>query len=232
MNYITLNGVKSNTITGLLIQSLPSISKPLVRTEVEEIDGRDGDIITKLGYAAYDKEISVGLYGSYSINRVVAYFDSEGTVIFSNEADKYYKYTIIEQIDFERLLRFRTATVTFHVQPFKYSAVQKPISATAGATSLTIINTGNVYALPHLSLTGSGNIALSVNGSQILSIVLGSNENIVIDAEEMEAYSGGILKNRQVTGNYDNFRLNAGANLIEWAGNVTELEISNYSRWI
>ena len=95
MNYVILNGVKSNTVKGLLIQSLPSISKPLIRTQIEEIDGRDGDIITKLGYSAYDKEMSIGLFGDFDIDEVIQYFDSEGTVIFSNEPDKFYNYQII-----------------------------------------------------------------------------------------------------------------------------------------
>jgi predicted phage tail component-like protein len=128
MNYIELNGVRSNSITGLLIQSLPPISKPLIRTQVEEIDGRDGDIITKLGYSAYDKEIEIGLRGNFDVDDVIAYFDSEGIVTFSNEPDKYYHYQIIEQIDFERLVRFRTAKVTFHVQPFKYSLSETPVT--------------------------------------------------------------------------------------------------------
>jgi predicted phage tail component-like protein len=123
MNYCILNGKKSTLIKGLMIQSLPPISKPLMRSRKEEIDGRDGDIITKLGYSAYDKQMSIGLFGDFDIDEVIQFFDSEGTVIFSNEPDKFYKYTIINQIDFERLIRFRTATVTFHVQPFKYSAV-------------------------------------------------------------------------------------------------------------
>ena len=123
MNYCILNGIKSTLIKGLLIQSLPPITKPMMRTSVEEIDGRDGDIVSKLGYSAYDKEMSIGLFGDYDIDQVIKYFNSEGTVIFSNEPDKFYNYEIIDQIDFERLIRFKTATVTFHVQPFKYSAV-------------------------------------------------------------------------------------------------------------
>lgn len=123
MNYCILNGKKSTLIKGLMIQSLPSISKPLMRTSIERIDGRDGDIVTELGYSAYDKTMSIGLFGDYDIDEIIRYFDSEGTVIFSNEPDKFYRYKVINQIDFERLIRFRTATVTFHVQPFKYSAV-------------------------------------------------------------------------------------------------------------
>ena len=128
MGYVILNGVKNTMIKGLLVQSLPPISKPLMRTSVEEIDGRDGDVVTQLGYSAYDKEVSVGLFGDYDIDEVIGFFNSEGTVIFSNEPDKFYYYKILQQIDFERLLRFRTATVRFHVQPFKFSAVDDNFS--------------------------------------------------------------------------------------------------------
>lgn len=144
-NTITLNGIESSEIPGLLIQTLPPISKPLMRTEIEEIDGRDGDIITPLGFSAYDKEITIGLYGEFDTDEVIQYFTSQGTVIFSNEPEKYYNYQIIQQIDFERLLRYRTATVTFHVQPFKYSTEEKAkniSTATSGeATSLILANT-------------------------------------------------------------------------------------------
>ena len=57
MDYVVLNGVKSTDITGLLIQKLPPVVKPLIRTQIEEIDGRDGDIVTKLGYSAYNRKI-------------------------------------------------------------------------------------------------------------------------------------------------------------------------------
>ena len=123
-NTITLNGIESSTIPGLLIQSLPAISKPLMRTEVETIDGRDGDITTDLGFSAYDKQISIGLFGDFDIDQIIAYFNSKGTVIFSNEPEKFYNYQIVDQIDFERLVRYRTATVTMHCQPFKYSTTE------------------------------------------------------------------------------------------------------------
>ena len=61
-DYIIINGISSQTVSGLLIQNLPPISKPRQRVEVEEIDGRDGDIVTYLGYGAYDKEFKIGLF--------------------------------------------------------------------------------------------------------------------------------------------------------------------------
>ena len=54
MNYVIQNGKDSREIRGLLISELPAISKPAVRTDITEIDGRDGDIVSVLGYSAYD----------------------------------------------------------------------------------------------------------------------------------------------------------------------------------
>lgn len=125
INYIELNGEKSTSVKGLIIQSLPPITKPKMRTSIETIDGRDGDVVTRLGYSAYDKEVCIGLHGDFDIDDAIAFFDSEGEVVFSNEPDKYYRYQILDQIDFERLIRFRTAKVKMHVQPFKYDAVDR-----------------------------------------------------------------------------------------------------------
>jgi phage-related protein len=231
-NYIILNGTNSNTITGLLISTLPPITKPKQRTQTEEIDGRDGDIVTKLGYSAYDKEFEIGLYGSYDINEVISFFNSEGTVVFSNESDKYYKYQIIDQIDYEKLIRFKTATVTMHMQPFKYPTTESTITI-SGETTVT--NTGNTYATPVLNITGSGTIEVTLNGIDIFSIDLGENSTqITIDITNMEAYNPDTtaLMNRQVTGDYSLFKILSGSNTVELSGSVTSATISNYTRWL
>ena len=165
MNYIILNGRNSSSIGGLLIQSLPPISKPLMRTLVEEIDGRDGDIITKLGYSAYDKEITIGLYGEYDVDEVIAFFDTEGDVVFSNEPDKVYKYSVIDQIDFERLIRFKTATVTFHTQPYKTEYGEEPVDETPDVQTGSIIDLGQIDGLyPITSLVANIEASQNLNG--------------------------------------------------------------------
>lgn len=237
-NYIILNNQNSNEITGLLIQTLSPISQPKIRTNIEEIDGRDGDIITKLGYSAYNKEITIGLYGDYDVDQVIAYFtnNQSGQVTFSNEIDKYYNYEILEQIDFERLIRYKTATVTFHIQPFKYSNVESLKSfAITSQTSINIRNTGNYVSKPLITITGTGTINLSLNNEQLFVIDLGeTSTQIALDIANMNAYNptNNVFMNRSVTGNYDNFVLNVGLNTISWTGTITQITINNYSRWI
>lgn len=230
INYIELNGEKSTSVKGLIIQSLPPISKPKIRTSIEEIDGRDGDIVTKLGYAAYDKEVSIGLHGDFDIDDAIAFFDSEGEVVFGNERDKYYRYQILDQIDFERLIRFRTAKVKLHVQPFKYDAVDRVFEA-VGQKSVTLRNRGNIASRPTVTVYGSGTVSLSVNAVTVLTMAI-TDSYITIDAEEMNAYHGDALVNRNVTGDYADLRLNVGENTISCSGNVTEIKVEDYSRWV
>ena len=235
MLYLSLNGTYSDSITGLVISELPPVSKPMIRTQVEEIDGRDGDIITKLGYSAYDKTVRIGLMDADKIDDVISFFDSSGEVIFSNEPDKYYRYEIFNQIDFAQLLEIRTADVVFHVQPFKYSATETDIEESYGGAdpkTLSVTNSGNINAKPKITITGSGTIDLSLNGNQIFSIDMSGISTISIDAETMEATGGGVLRNRLVTGDYDAFVLQPGSNTLTWTGSITDIALTRYSRWL
>ena len=146
-NYVIINGTNSLTIPGLAIRELPAISKTLMRNQKEEIDGRDGDIITELGYSAYDKTMTIGLYGTYDINQIIAFFNQKGTIVFSDEDDKYYNFTILEKIDYDKLVKFRTATIRIHCQPFKYPLTETPVEieaeyVTATGEDITLNNTG------------------------------------------------------------------------------------------
>lgn len=187
--YIILNGTDSRSISGLLISSLPPISKPQVRTQIETVDGRDGDIVTPLGFSAYDKVINIGLTYNYDVDEIIEFFNSEGIVTFSNEPDKYYRYAIYEQIDFEKLIRFKTAEVVLHVQPFKFSTTEEPeLFDVVSGQAIAVTNEGNTDSRPNLTIIGSGDIDVSLNGSQILSLELADNQAVIIDSEDMNAY--------------------------------------------
>ena len=146
MNTIFWKGVLSTTIDGLIISELPPISKPPLRVKETTIDGRDGSIIEELGYEPYNKPVTIGLRGNFDINKVIKYFTGNGEIIFSNEPDKVYTANVISQIDYNRLLRFRTAVVEFRVQPYKYKhleAYKEAQTATASGTSIVVTDGAN-----------------------------------------------------------------------------------------
>ena len=211
---------------------MPPITKPLMRTSIEQIDGRDGDVITRLGYSAYDKKMKIGLFGDYDIDDIIPFFNSSGTVTFSNEPEKYYVYDILDAIDYERLVRFRTAEIMYHVQPFKYSNIEKMKVFSNPASDITIRNNGNYVSKPIIHIKGTGTINLSLNGVQLFRIDLSTTNSITIDTERLEAYNDDVLMNRYVVGNYDKFVLKVGANSVSWDGQLTYIAFEKLSRWI
>lgn len=131
MNYLIWKGKDSRNIKGLVICELPPITKPQMRIAETTINGKDGSMIEELGYASYDKTLSIGLTRDANIDEVMQYFTGDGEVVFSNEADKYYRGVIVKQIDYARLVRFRKANVVFRVQPFKYEYKEEVLTVTS-----------------------------------------------------------------------------------------------------
>ena len=198
-NYVIINGVNSLTKNGLAIRDLPPITKTMMRTLREEIDGRDGDIITELGYSAYDKSMTIGLFGTgYDIDDIIAFFNQSGTIVFSNEPDKFYNFKIIDQIDYNKLLKFKEATIRFHCQPFKYPLNETPLVeeyeyVEATGTNVTIDNTAEaifnkIDLLGNTSQNGtptpsspipinvvSGDNTIDICGKNLLDIPDGTN---------------------------------------------------------
>lgn len=229
-NYIVLNGQNSNEITGLLIQSLPPISQPKIRTNIEEIDGRDGDIITKLGYSAYNKEISIGLYGNYDVDDIIKYFtdNQSGKVTFSDEPDKYYNYEILEQIDFERLIRYRTATVKLHCQPFKYSTTEEKIQINAtevsgSGSNITLENTEDGTIFTSLQINGDTSQDGTPTPSSPVPINVVSGDN-TINIVGKNSFKPSNTKSNGITTTYDKF----GTGTINGTASNNWADISDY----
>lgn len=215
-NYVIINGVNSLTIQGLAINILPSITKAPIRTINETIDGRDGDITTFLGYGAYDKTIEIGLFGNFNVDKVIQYFNTKGTIVFSDENDKVYNFEINDQIDFAKLIKFRTATINIHCQPFKYPLTETPIEQSveyvnASGTDLTLNNTDE---MPFAQFDLKGNTSQSgtptptnpidvdvVSGDNTIKII---GENILPQDKYVASTSvNGIIYTNNGDGTFD-----------------------------
>ena len=235
--YVVINGKSSRDVIGLLITSLPPIVKPPMRAQAEEIDGRDGDIITELGFSAYDTPLGIALHGDFDVDDVIDFFNQSGKITFSNEPDKFYYFKLLEGIEFEKLIRYKTAKLKLHCQPFKYSVSEAEkvfdFSSSGSTGELAIRNVGNYYAKPTIKLTGSGNINLSLNGAEVLLVDMSSDGVIILNTDDLNAYNpDGILKNRKTTGNLEHLYFKTGKNVLSFTGNITQISIANYSRWI
>ena len=231
MNYLIWKGKDSRNIKGLVISELPPISKPNMRVAETAIDGVDGSIIEELGYESYDKQLIIGITQNADINAIIEYFTGEGEVVFSNESDKYYKAKIFSRIDFARLGRFKTATVTFRVQPFKYEYLEEATILEDGMTEIIINNIGNYQSRPIIEIKGTGEVTFTVNGNTLFRYTFPEGEDtVIIDSQKQDAYMGTNLKNRNMVGEFPIFGI--GENIITWDGAVTGITISAKSRWL
>ncbi len=231
MNYIIWNDIDSRDISGLLICELPPITKPQMRVKETMVDGVDGSIIEELGYESYDKSVVVGLKIGADVDEIVEYFTGNGEIVFSNEPNKYYRATIIKSIDYERLLRYRKAKITFRVQPFKYDCTEAEKHATSESERMVIENIGNHTAKPLITIKGEGTVELILNGAVVCQYTFPDGEDtVVLDSEKQDAYLSNSLKNRNMTGDFP--ILKKGTNVITWSGMVERISAKRYSRWL
>lgn len=231
MAYFIWKNINSNDIKGLIVTALPPITKPRMRTQVLTLDGRDGSIITPLGFEAYKKKIKIGLTKGYDIDNLIAWLTGASTLILSTEPDKYYNAQIIESIDFEKLLKYKTAEITLEVQPFKFSTTERQKTFnTTGLQQIKVVNSGNYTAKPTMTIHGSGTINFYVNGEQQFTLELQENDSVTLDSANQEAYDVNGLRNRIMDGNF--IVLETGTNTLTWTGTITEIEIEKFSRWL
>lgn len=206
----------------IIIESLPSITRAPKRYISREIDGIDGSKNEFLGYGAYEKIVKIGLKNSHNLDDLSNWLDGKGRLILSNEPSKYYNAEVLEQIDFEKALRFRKAEIKFLVQPFKH------LSSEAITQNLTVLNQGYIDSKPKMTIYGNGIVNLYINGVSVCTLNI--TDYIALDSEELDATRNGILANRNMTGEFPKFK--PGINVISFTGNVIKIETLVRSRWI
>lgn len=223
MSYFIFKDISSENFPNLIVENLPPVTSPPQRFEILEVDGSSKVIISELGYKAYEKVINLG-FRNHDTREVENWLKGKGRLILSNELDKYYDAFVLEQIDYERILRFKKATVTFLVQPYKYATGEEE------TTSRTLINQGNEECLPLMTIYGSGSVGVLVNGVKQCDITI--DGYVTLDGEEEEAYKDNLdnRRNRVMIGKFPTFK--PGENTLTFTGNVTNVKTLVRSRWL
>ena len=167
--------------------------------------------------------------GSENLDEILAWLNGAGDLILCTEPDKVLRASIYNKISVaDMIYLYNSFLLQFRVQPFKYS-----VNAAGDALELTapttIRNSGTVYSEPLITVYGSGDITLSINGNSYP--LRNVQESITIDSEMMEVFKGNANQNGKY-GGVEFPRFEVGKNEIRWTGNVSKIKVQPRWRWL
>ena len=227
--WFAFNGIDSREM-GVIETAMPETVRAERRIESITVAGRNGSLHTDEGvYESYDRTMECALIKRARLDEITAWLVGSGEMTFSTEPDKVYRVTIANKISIAQMMRvFQKFQVILDTQPFKYS-----VNAAGDALELTapttIRNSGTVYSEPLITVYGSGDITLTINGADFP--LYGVQESITIDSEMMEVFKGNTNQNGKY-GGAEFPRFEVGKNEIRWTGNVSKIKIQPRWRWL
>jgi len=217
---------------GILVTELPPIIK--VNRDINKvfIPGRNGFLTEDFGtYGSVIKSCECTLLDIALVDRVLAWLDRSGEVIFSNQPDRKYQASIMNQIPFSRIIRqWYKFVVVFDCQPFAKMLDNSKITLIPQETMYgdgTIYGRGTHESDPVIKVYGDGTIYLTVNG--VLITLTNVSEYVTIDSDIMDCFKDNILKNSDMSGDFP--KLTVDVNTISWIGSVSKIEITPNWRW-
>lgn len=215
---------------GILIAGMPEIIKPTRRVREVMISGRNGGLSVDEGcYDGYTLSVECGKRGREGLEAMAAWLDGSGELILSTEPNRVYRARVSNSIAIADVVYlYNSFLVQFSVFPFKYSvnAFGEGLILTQGGK---VYNHGTIYSEPTMTVYGTGDMSLTVNGEVFpLTGVMGS---VTIDSERMEVYKGQENCNNKY-GAMGFPRFQVGENRIDWYGSVTRVEVTPKWRWL
>ena len=229
-NWIIFKGFNTKGI--FLIEDVPVVPSAELKQEFIEIDGRHGFLTNSQDvYSPIEISIELKLYNKSDIQKIRNIFRGSGNLILSNQENRYYKATAINQIEFERVVgQKHSVIITFKLQPHSYELEDNTIELMDTSTPYTLTNNTNATAQPEIIIYGTGT-AILIIGDETVNIK-NINNHIILDYELQEAYriTNGSPSNANIDVNCDYNEIQIGDTLIEWSGSgITGIKIN--PRW-
>lgn len=228
--YFVWKGIDSRHMR-LWVAQYPALTRGAERVNQVTIPGRSGVLTLLEGAAVYDPiqlVIRVQAPARSNFDVLSDWLSGSGELILGLQSDRLYTGRIINEVAFNKVSNdIKEASVSFLCDPFKQ---QYPKEAAIELTSAgTIYNPGNVDALPIIKVSGSGDVALTVNSSTIT--LTGMTAAIVLNSSARIATNNAGTANRlsKTSGDFPVFV--PGNNTISWTGTVTKLTINPEWRW-
>ncbi|WP_002145576.1 hypothetical protein [Bacillus cereus] len=207
----------------------PNIPTAKEKVEFIDVPGREnGSLTKKNGYEDVTFKITFNLLEDYNIKpllrRIKAWLLNAKILSFTDD----YVYRKIKSVEIgdidNEIEEYGKFEVTFKANPYEY-AIEQPITIT---NPVTIMNQGTLHSLPKLTIYGTGNITIQING--ISFQVKGVNPFVIVDSDLMECYYNTTPMNDKMVGKFPIFKNDE--NTISWTGSVSKIDIETRWRYI
>lgn len=210
---------------GIIIEKTPIPNKPKHSYNQYTIPGRNG-------YLAIDNKTYEPLLlslechldtNNVNMNELRAWLDGYGELQIDDE--RVYTGYITNAISFEKITHFRKFIIQFTLQPLAKAVELTEVNALQLETLVADTYT-NTY--PTITITGTGDISLSINGTQFT--IYDANGTYILDCEAKVITKGGINQSMNMSGNFP--YIVDGDNSIVKSGTITALTIEYYKTFI
>lgn len=233
MGTFTFNGVSSTT-HGLRVTSDYVINSTGNDVETVAVPGRDGDLLISRNRL---KSVTIELPCTVLSNRKLTDAGSEISnwlnvdgykdFTLSWDPDFIYRSAFIETFEIASLMRqFGKVKLNFLTYPVKFYKQGRTTQTLSNGA--TVNGIGNVNAKPIITLVGSGDCTLTINGRK--TKLRAVQNTITLDMQANQVYSGNLPAWDKVVRapQFQMPYLDAGRNLISWDGNFTASMIPNW----
>lgn len=233
-----INNVHSDELNSQ-IQHRPEIYTPKRKVNFIEVKGRSGAVpFDEESYENTPMTLSLFTKGetedevTNKREQIVYAFDSGSYAEFIPYFDsgKIYKAMLSDGPIFSGSGTYKNIlpySLELTIKPFKYYRNQLKVEVTNG---VTLVNPSFYISEPKITLYGSGDSTLTINGKTF--VVKNIQEFITIDSEIAHSYkevNGVITPQDSKTYTLDYPLFSKGNNVISWTGSITKVEIE--PRW-
>ena len=226
MGSFTFNGVSSTT-HGLRVTSDYVINSTGNDVETVSVPGRDGDLlISKNRLKSVTIELPCTVLSSRKLtdaeSDISNWLNVDGykDLTLSWDPDFIYRSAFIETLEIASLMRqFGKVKLNFLTYPVKFYKQGRTTQTLSNGA--TVNGLGNVKANPVITLVGSGDCTLTINGRK--TKLRAVQNTITLDMQARQVFSGNLPAWDKVVRapQYQMPYLDAGRNLISWDGDFT-----------
>lgn len=225
------NGVKSTT-KGIKLQEMPQIIRPEERIEHVTIPGRAGEVTLTEGddiYNSYIQTIPLAIDSAANVSAAEKWLRGSGYVTFGGQSTLKQQARVINSVEFRKHSRNSSwweGEVQFYCDPLKELITEAAVEVTSSGA--TVNNPGDTVSRPLITVTGSGDITITIGGKTIA--IEGLTSGWKIDSDLQWILDGTTPKQGVYTGEFPVF--NPGNNTVAFTGSITKLTINGRWRYL